>query len=137
MARRAAQSLYAGGQYRDAHAAIDWLGKAFGFEPLMVHAGDGPAVVAHAELRLGDAIVMVGSAGGSMGHILSPGGKPQIQSLYVVIDNPDEHYARAKAAGAEMLIDLHDTDYGSRGYTCRDIEGHVWSFGTYRPEIPD
>lgn len=137
MAGRSAQSLYAGGQYRDARAAIDWLAKAFGFVPLMVHAGDDPAVVAHAELRLGDAIVMVGSTGGSIGHILSPGGAPQVQSLYVVIDNPDEHYARAKAAGAEMLIDLHDADYGSRGYTCRDIEGHVWSFGTYRPEVPD
>lgn len=45
----------------------------------------------------------------------------------------DAHYAVAKAAGAEMVLDIQDQDYGGRGYTCRDLEGYVWSFGDYDP----
>ena len=45
----------------------------------------------------------------------------------------DQHYARAKAAGAEILFEIKDEDYGGRGYTCRDPEGHVWNFGTFDP----
>jgi uncharacterized glyoxalase superfamily protein PhnB len=45
----------------------------------------------------------------------------------------DAHYAGAKAAGAEMVLDIQDQDYGGRGYTCRDLEGYLWSFGDYDP----
>ena len=57
----------------------------------------------------------------------------ETQSAYIVITEPDAHFARAKAAGAEIVIDIKDEDYGSRGYSCRDPEGHVWNFGTYDP----
>ena len=54
-------------------------------------------------------------------------------SLYLVVDDPDAHHARALEAGAELVRDLKDEDYGSRAYTARDPEGNLWSFGTYRP----
>ena len=54
-------------------------------------------------------------------------------AVYVAIDDPDEHHARAKAAGAEILRELADTDYGSRDYAARDLDGNEWYFGTYRP----
>jgi uncharacterized glyoxalase superfamily protein PhnB len=57
------------------------------------------------------------------------------QSSYVVVADPDAHYRTAKAAGAEIVMDIVDQDYGGRGYTCRDLEGHVWSFGSYDPWI--
>jgi len=55
-------------------------------------------------------------------------------SAYVVTDDPDGLFARASAAGAEILADLHDTDYGSRDFAACDPEGNRWSFGTYRGE---
>jgi uncharacterized glyoxalase superfamily protein PhnB len=55
------------------------------------------------------------------------------QGIYIALDDIDAHYARAKAAGAEILRPLADTDYGAREYTARDLEGHLWSFGTYWP----
>jgi uncharacterized glyoxalase superfamily protein PhnB len=54
-------------------------------------------------------------------------------SVYVVVDDPDGHYERAKAAGVKIRRELRDEDYGSRGYSAEDPEGNVWSFGTYRP----
>ncbi|MEU3988285.1 VOC family protein [Streptomyces platensis] len=53
---------------------------------------------------------------------------------YVVTDRPDELCARARAAGAEIIEELNDTDYGSRSFGARDPEGNLWSFGTYRGE---
>jgi uncharacterized glyoxalase superfamily protein PhnB len=55
------------------------------------------------------------------------------QSAYVIVENADVHYARAKAAGAEIVMEVEDQDYGGRLYACRDPEGHLWSFGTYDP----
>lgn len=55
------------------------------------------------------------------------------QAVYVIVDDADAHYAKAKEAGAEILLDIKTQDYGGRDYTCRDPEGHIWSFGTYSP----
>ena len=55
------------------------------------------------------------------------------QSIYLVVADADAHHTRAKAAGAEIVIDLVTQDYGGRDYTCRDPEGHIWTFGTYDP----
>ena len=60
-------------------------------------------------------------------------GGVETQSAYVIVDDADAIYASAKAAGAEILLDIRDADYGGRGFTCRDLEGHMWSFGTYDP----
>jgi uncharacterized glyoxalase superfamily protein PhnB len=61
--------------------------------------------------------------------------KPVTQGIYVVVDDDDAHYARAKDAGAEIVIDIKTQDYGGRDYTARDLEGHVWTFGTYDPWV--
>jgi uncharacterized glyoxalase superfamily protein PhnB len=55
------------------------------------------------------------------------------QSPYVVVADADEVYERAKAAGAEIVIEIKDEDYGGRGFSCRDPEGHLWNIGTYNP----
>lgn len=126
-----AQDIYPVLQYRDAHAAIEWLERAFGFERAQVHTGpDGS--VAHAELRYGDGLIMLGGASGSERF----GDHVGQEWMYVVVDDPDAHHDRAKAAEAEIVYELTDQDYGSRDYSARDLEGNLWSFGTYRPEAP-
>jgi uncharacterized glyoxalase superfamily protein PhnB len=127
----ATQSIYATFRYRDATAAIDFLERAFGFERGDVHAGEDGRVL-HAELRYGGEWIMLGSTtDGSDGRLAVDNGPTWV---YVVVENPDAHHERAVAAGAEIVRELTDEDYGSRGYTARDPEGNVWSFGTYRPQ---
>ena len=60
-------------------------------------------------------------------------GGASTQGIYVIVNSADALYAQAKAAGAQIVVELKDEDYGGRGFTCRDIEGHLWSFGTYDP----
>jgi uncharacterized glyoxalase superfamily protein PhnB len=60
-------------------------------------------------------------------------GGRETQSPYVVVADADAVYATAKAAGAQIVIDIKDESYGGRGFTCRDLEGRLWSFGTYDP----
>ena len=108
-------------RFADPDAAIDWLSRAFGFEQRAVYRGDD-GVVHHAELSLGPGTIMLGQ------------GDPSSQGVYVAVDDADAHYERAKEAGAEIVREIEDTPYASREYTARDLDGHVWSFGTYRPE---
>ena len=122
--------------YRDAPAAIAWLARAFGFEVLLeIPNPDG--TIAHAELNLGGAVVMLGSAKAEKGW-LSPLDLAGVnQSAYLAVDDPDALHERARSAGAEITIEPHDTDYGSREFAARDPEGHHWTFGTYRPAAAD
>jgi uncharacterized glyoxalase superfamily protein PhnB len=124
----AIQSIYSTYRYRDAAAAIDFLERAFGFERGMVVEGPN-GTIAHAELHFAGEWIMLGSAR----EDIFPNGPT---TTYVVVDDPDAHYQRAKAAGAEIVRELFQTDYGSRDFTARDPEGNVWNFGTYRPEAP-
>ena len=123
-------------RYRNAPAAIDWLCAAFGFERHLVVPGEGNTI-AHAQLRLGDAMIMLGSVVDSeYGRLMKQPdeiGGAETQSPYVVVPEVDAHYARAKAAGASIIIDIKDQDHGGRLYSCRDLEGHLWSFGSYDP----
>ncbi|MCX4095980.1 VOC family protein [Nocardia sp. alder85J] len=113
--------------YRDAPAAIAFLETAFGFVQ-RARYGDGDTVD-HAELAWpGGGGIMLGSVREGMSLKQLP---PGTGSVYIVVDNPDELYARARAAGATITGELRDEDYGSRGFTCRDPEGVYWSFGTY------
>ena len=117
--------------YRDAHAALDWLERAFGFERLMVVPGPQGTVL-HAEMGLGPGILMLATSKPDRGWV-SPRDLPGLhQTVCVRIDDVDGHYARAKAAGAEIFYDIKDTDY-SREYSARDLEGHLWTFGNYQP----
>jgi uncharacterized glyoxalase superfamily protein PhnB len=123
-------------KYRDAAAAIEWLCEAFGFERLLVVPGEG-GTIAHAQLVFGNGMIMLGSAGDSEFDALvrppSELGGVGSQSPYIIVADADEHYARAVKAGTEIVMDIKDEDYGGRGYSCRDPEGHVWNFGTYDP----
>ena len=115
-------------RYKNGNAAVDWLGKAFGFEKQMVVPGpDGG--VAHAQLTFGPGVIMLGSGKHEPGN---PWDEVAL-GIYVYVEDVDAHYRRAKAAGAEIVRDLQDTDYGSREYSARDLDGHLWSFGTYHP----
>jgi uncharacterized glyoxalase superfamily protein PhnB len=123
------QSIYPVLKYEDARAAIEFLERAFGFERHAVHDGES-GDVAHAELRLGDEYVMLGSTSEGEERFNQSAGR---SSLYVVVDEPDALHARARDAGATIERALTDQDYGSREFTARDPEGNLWSFGTYRP----
>lgn len=125
-------------RYRDAEAAIDWLCKVFGFERHLVVPGDRPGIVAHAQLVLGGGMIMLGSDSNASEYgklLVHPGdiGGKQTQTAYLVVDDADAVYRRAIDAGAKIELELVDEDYGGRGFTCRDPEGHVWSIGTYDP----
>jgi uncharacterized glyoxalase superfamily protein PhnB len=122
-------------RYHDAPSMIDWLCEAFGFERHLV-VEDGQGGIAHAQLTFGNSMIMLGSVReDEFGKLqLSPaalGGTTQ--SPYIVVSEADEVYDRAKAAGAEIVIEIKDEDYGGRGFSCRDPEGHLWIIGTYNP----
>lgn|SRR5687768_13179479 len=123
-------------RYRNAPAAIEWLCRAFGFEKHAVYA-DGDTVH-HAQLTYGPGMIMLGSVDDRSEwgqRIVQPdeiGGR-ETQACSVVVSDADEHYAQARAAGAEIVVEIADQDYGGRAYTCRDLEGRLWWFGTYNP----
>ena len=125
-------------RYRDAPAAIDWLCSAFGFERQAVYP-DADGGIAHAQLTFGNGMVMLGSVGkeptpwGQLTRQPDEIGGAETQSAYLVVADADAVYTRAKAAGTKILIDIKDEDYGGRGFTCADPEGHIWNFGTYDP----
>jgi uncharacterized glyoxalase superfamily protein PhnB len=123
-----APRLYPSMRYRDAPAAIAFLEEAFGFKRREVIANED-GTIAHAELTLGPSILMLGS---DREDPLS-GSRIGLGWMYVAVDDADAHHDRARGAGAEVVVELHDTDYGSRDYAARDLEGNLWYFGTYRP----
>ena len=123
-------------RYRDAPAAIDWLCRAFGFEKHAVYA-DGD-IVHHAQLTFGNGMIMLGSTGNDSEwgrQIAQPDetGLRETQSPCVIVADADAHYTRARAAGAQIVIEIAAQEYGGRGYACRDPEGHLWWFGSYDP----
>ena len=122
-------------RYSDAPAAIEWLKRAFGFtENFIVPGPDN--TIAHAQLAYGTGMIMVGSQQDDTLAMRSPCDLGGISgSIYIVVEDTDAHYARAVEAGAEIVRELEDTPYGSRDYSARDPEGHLWNFGTYRPTI--
>jgi uncharacterized glyoxalase superfamily protein PhnB len=125
-------------RYRNAPAAIEWLCSVFGFEKHAVYPNpDG--TIAHAQLSFGNGMIMLGSVSGKDSEWRRLIKQPdeidgvETQSAYLVVSDADAIYARARAAGAEILLDIKDEDYGGCGFTCRDLEGHIWNFGTYDP----
>lgn len=107
-------------RYNNASSAIDWLCKAFGFEKHLV-VPDESGVIIHAQLVFGNGMVMIGSARESDFDNLQkpPGdiGGAVSQSAYIIVEDTDKHYARAVAAGAEIVMKIKDEDYGGRGYS--------------------
>ena len=123
-------------RYNDARAAIQWLCAAFGFVQVFSVPGSGP-YVRHAQLKLGENLIMVGSVRPDDGIVSPKVSGSATQMLAVYVQDPDTHFKQARAAGANILYPPENTDFGSREYHVRDIEGHPWTFGTYRPSAED
>ena len=122
-------------RYRDAPAAIDFLCEAFGFARHLVVPGP-EGTIRHAQLTLGDGMIMLGSAQNrDFGPLVKTPREvgANTQSAYVIVPEIDDHYERAKAAGAEIVMDIEDMDYGGRLYSAIDPEGNLWHFGSYDP----
>ncbi|MFN7935644.1 MAG: VOC family protein [Bryobacteraceae bacterium] len=123
-------------RYRNAPAAIAWLCAAFGFERRLVVPGPDDTVL-HAQLALGDGMIMLGSARADDygDHFRQPDeiGGNTTQMVCVVVPDADVVYTRAKATGAGITTEIHDQPYGGRGFACVDPEGHHWYVGSYDP----
>ncbi|MBT2366771.1 MULTISPECIES: VOC family protein [unclassified Streptomyces] len=117
--------------YTDAKAAIRQLTEAFGFTEHAVYEDEDGGVL-HAELTYGNGMVMLGSRGtGSEFDKLMQDAGPA--GVFVHVDDVDAHHGTAVEHGAEIVMPPTDQDYGARDYMARDVEGNIWSFGTYTP----
>lgn len=123
-------------KYEDAATAIEWLCKAFGFKKYLVVPGKNGSI-RHAQLTLGEDMIMLGSAGETAFDQLQKSpeavGGVGTQSPYVIIDDVDSHCETARKAGAEIVMEPEDQHHGGRFYSCRDPQGHLWNFGSYNP----
>ncbi|HAT30001.1 MAG TPA: glyoxalase [Janthinobacterium sp.] len=123
-------------RYRNAPAAIEWLCAAFGFERQLVVPNENGSI-AHAQLSFGNGMIMLGSIFDTeFGRLIKQPDEidgANTQSCYLIVADADRVYRRAKEMGATIVLDIKDEEYGGRGFTCRDPEGHLWSLGTYDP----
>jgi uncharacterized glyoxalase superfamily protein PhnB len=116
---------------------IEWLCSAFGFEKQAVYEGP-EGVIMHAQLTFGSGMIMVASVlnGTPTSNLLKQPdeiGGAETQTPYLIVSDIDAVYASAKLAGAKMVIDLEEKEYGGKAFSCRDPEGHIWHVGTYDP----
>ncbi|MFA6229500.1 MAG: VOC family protein [Rhodanobacter sp.] len=123
-------------RYRDARAAISWPSKAFGFAQQAVYENE-QGRVEHAQLTWGSGMIMLGEVSDNdFGqHIAQPdeiGGR-ETQCACVIVKDVKAHYLQARAAGAVIVNDYAEKEYGGAGYSCHDPEGHLWYFGSYDP----
>ncbi len=127
------QTIFPVLRYNNAREAIRWLCSSFGFVELFAVPEEGK-IVRHAQLRFGTNVIRLGSVR-MVDEITSPDQLGNsTQALSVFVDDVDAHFERARLAGVEIIDPLRDTDFGAREYHARDLEGHIWTFGTYRPE---
>lgn len=130
MSNAAAPDIIPTLRYRDAAKAIQWLTEAFGFTQTLVVPGEGDTI-AHAQLSHGVGMIMLASeTDGSDGRLVLEQGPA---SVYVIVDDIEDSYRKAREAGAEVIRELEEESYGGHGFTVRDFEQNIWSFGTYRP----
>ncbi len=136
-AKNCKSTIIPGLRYRDALGMIDWLCRAFRFEKNAVFS-NGDGTVMHSQLTFGNGMVMIGSVSNgtpSSSRITQPDeiGGAETQTPYLIVSDCDAIYATAKAAGAVMVDELEEKDYGGKGFSCRDPEGHLWHVGSYDP----
>ena len=114
--------------YRDNRAALAWLQKAFGFEPSEVLT-DAEGNIVHAEMTYSDGVIMIGTEWQDWTRSPASMGGKNTQRVHVRIERGiDEHYARARAAGAKTVMEPTEQFYGDRTYVVTDLEGHYWTF---------
>ena len=136
-AKKCPSTIIPGLRYRNAPAMIEWLCKVFGFEKQAVYPGPNNTVM-HSQLTFGNGMIMIGSVDNgtpSSKFVRQPDeiGGAETQSPYLIVADIDAVYANAKAAGATITMELEEKDYGGKGFTCSDPEGHIWHIGTYDP----
>jgi len=121
--------------YQNVADALGWLTKAFGFIE-HYHYGERGGRVQGAQMHLDDAWIMLNSARPGRASPAQVG--CQTQSLTVFVEDVDAHFERAKSAGARIVEELHETEYGERQYGAEDIEGHHWLFSRHARDVsPD
>jgi uncharacterized glyoxalase superfamily protein PhnB len=115
--------------YRDPKAALKFLEAAFGFELVML-IEDNEGALAHSEMSFGDSLVMIGNEWTAQHKSPASIDGFNTQSVHIHLEGDiDAHCERARAAGAEILMEPADQFYGDRTYRCRDPEGHFWTVG--------
>ena len=127
--QRQQSQIYPVFRYNNAPNALGWLAKAFGFKTFLEVPGPSGSV-AHAEMALEQAVIMLGSTGNDPSNPWTA----VKQGVYVYVDDVDAHYAQARATGATIVKELQDTPHGSREYSVQDLEGFLWGFGNFRPD---
>jgi uncharacterized glyoxalase superfamily protein PhnB len=113
--------------YEDADAAMSWLAGSFGFREVDRMTGAAGGLHLEAEVEHGGARLYLGSP---PGDFRGPARAGRTSLLYVLVDDVDQHYLRAREQGAEIVDEVGDQPYGHRRYTCRDPQGHEWTFAT-------
>jgi uncharacterized glyoxalase superfamily protein PhnB len=121
------QSVFPVVRAREPRALIAWLEQVLDAGLLELHETPEGGV-GHAEVRVADGVVTLGEAGGELAQA------PGTAAVYVATDEVDALHERAVSAGADVVMELTETDYGSRDFSVRDPEGNLWALGTYRPE---
>jgi PhnB protein len=118
--------------YEDVDAALSFLSRAFGFKEVLRYTGE-EGYVNHAEMRIGDGKIYLGDPGEQYRNPKNLG--QDTVGIYVLVDDVDGHYQRAKSAGAEITEEPTDQEYGERRYTAVDPEGHRWFFAQPTGEV--
>jgi len=118
--------------YADCAGALDFLSRAFGFEETLRYVGEA-GYVNHAEMQVGDGHIYMGDPGDGYRNPRELG--QETVGIYVLVDDVDAHYERAKAAGVEIVRELADQEYGDRSYSAVDPEGHRWYFATHIRDV--
>jgi uncharacterized glyoxalase superfamily protein PhnB len=124
--------LFAYLSYPDAPAALEWMERV-GFNVVRRHDDDAGQVL-HAEVRLGDAVLMVASNDAACERPALVG-RSTGQGLYLLVDDVDVFYRNAVAAGATSVIEPESTGWGARRARVLDPQGREWSAGTYEPGV--
>ncbi len=113
--------------YRDVPAALEWLGRAFGFTEEMRHAT--PSGGMHAQMTFHGQRIMMGQGATSWSMASPRDAGMATMGVFIYLDDVDAHHAHARDAGAEIVQSPRDESYG-RTYTVRDLDGHPWFFTT-------
>jgi uncharacterized glyoxalase superfamily protein PhnB len=106
--------------------AVDWLERAIGFQRA-AEIPDEAGRMAHAELRLGSSVLMLGP---EMPNSEWPDAR---QVVHLRVDDPDAHFARVSKCRPVVVRQPQTAPYGARFYAVRDPEGFLWWVSNYRP----
>jgi uncharacterized glyoxalase superfamily protein PhnB len=118
--------------YRNVAEAIVWLTKTFGFTEYYRY-GEPGGQVNGAQMHLGNAWIMLEQ---EREHRASPARVGyRTQSLTVFVEDVEIHFERAKAAGAKIVEELHETGYGELQYGVEDLDGHHWLFSRHARDV--